>query len=279
MTPAAYSSARDVILTYEDTIRRMTYLLGSVATLQGARRPAAKPFNISNFDASYPSPPSSMPDENSSNRTTVGTAAKAIPNYILYMRYDNNEFGKTWENLRKQVRGGCVCPTAADFVSYSNLWVEYNKTIALYFNVNSTSYSLFGYFNDAALNQTRNIFTAAKALLDRIESCKTCLLENIKNGNARNFKKYCKGYNLETVSAGVTDASCIAHGIRAIKRISDNFKNGLILRQKRNERSKKGVQVRTYAQISRSYSLILRGNNNFANNITLIRSSKLKVCS
>lgn len=253
----------------------MSYMALSVASIMGARRPAPKPFNITNFDESYPNPPSSMPDEISTNRATVGVAAKAISNYIKFMRYDYEDFGNYWKEIRYQVRGGCDCVNDSEFEDVTNLWRNFNKTLELYYEVTLTSFSLVGYFNSANVNQAITLFTAVKNLIDRITSCKECLLTNILNGNTRNFKNFCKGIAQETVSAGVTDAGCIEHGKRAVRRIENIFRRGMILRQKRNERAKRGVESRVTTQVARSYSMMYRGILNYENNITKVVSSKI----
>lgn len=213
-----------------------------------------------------------MPSETSTLKVGVGVAAMAVSNYIKQIKLDYPEIVKKWENVQKQVHGGCDCPTSASVQNITDLWTKMNRTLVAYYKVTSTSYSLIGYVNSTILGQVMNTFDATSKMISSYLTCSQCLLNGVKNGDARNIKRYCNGINMESVSTGVTDTTCIAHGNRAIDRVTKNIRMTIMLRQRQAERAHKDMVARMYTENSKAIKLMDGGVTNFQKNLSFVIS-------
>lgn len=276
-SPTAQSTAWDVIELYEDTVRRFGYTFLSIASIFGDTRPVPPPFNVSYYDPLYPSSPSTMPEEVSTIKVEVSAAAKAVSNYVKQIKVDYPELAKKWENVQKQVHGGCVCPTSASIQNITDSWTKMNRTLTAYYKVTSTSYSLIGYVNSTILGQVMSLFDATSSMILSFQSCSKCLLDGTKNGDARNIKRYCNGINMESVSTGVTDTTCIAHGNRAIDRVTKNVRMTVLLRQRQAERAHKDMIDRMYIENSKAIKMMDGAVTNYQKNYSFILTGRFEI--
>jgi hypothetical protein len=270
-TPTAAYSTRLVINLHEESIRRLGYTFLTVASNFGSKRGVVSPFNNTYYDNSYPTQ-TTLPTETSTTRVSVGTAAKATIEFVKHLRSDIDDIAPMWDDISKNIRGSsaCGCPTAADGQKLSDQWLNFNKTLGIYVKITSTKYSLIGYTNSTIVAKIEQIFNATTLFIVAYDKCHKCLLDNIKNGGARDIKKYCNNVNMESISMGESDVSCIAHGNRAIARITRNVREELALRERQEERIQVDMMERMYNQYSRSIALLDLGVTNFQKNVSYV---------
>ncbi|KAG5666377.1 hypothetical protein PVAND_014407 [Polypedilum vanderplanki] len=81
---------------------------------------------------------------------------------------------------------------------------------------------------------------------------------------------------IDSTSAGVNDTSCIAHGLRAITRVTNNFNRDIGYSRSRAKIAQSFLMQRIFSSITTILANFLQAANNIKTNATLVRSSTFK---
>ncbi len=243
-SPSSLELSNYINLFYEDTIRRVSYISLSIASIVGAEKPAQNPFD----DPTY-----SLSIDLSADNLSVGDAAKAIVELISQAVKDESEFGEKWAEIVEQVDGTCECPSIEKFSNIKNDWEELAKVLSKYFGVKSSANSLISYLSKGMVEEITEIYEDTINLMKSLSSCRKCLIGNV--GRSRNFKN--------------------ANDESAVKRLENIFKNDLILREKLRERCDKGVERRILKETKRNIEAMKEGVENFDRNIEGINKGEI----
>ncbi|KAL7012529.1 hypothetical protein ACKWTF_014906 [Chironomus riparius] len=262
---------------YDQTPRRLGYSMISIATVMGGRRPNQSPFGLTPYDPVYPVPSTILPRDTDSFRSQVGVQAK---NFILYLPYlfkDLNDAAAAYQNLRSQVRGGCICPSSTTVSSLITQWTSLNTSIAGFTASTATTKTLIQVVGSAILTNVTGTFNATYSWMNSVLSCTQCLIGSLKNNGSRCVKTYCndKPQN-DSISAGLNDTACTASGLRAIGRFRNNLQLDYVLARNVELRAQSFLMSRVFRYVNDHSGCVGKGIVKIDSNTGLLRNSIFK---
>jgi len=243
----------------------------------GGRRPNQSPFGLTPYDPVYPVPSIILPRDTDNFRAAVGVQAK---NFILYLPYlfkDLNDAAAAYQNLRGQIRGGCVCPSSTTVSNLIAQWTSLNTSIAGFTSSTATTKTLVQVLGSAILTNVTATFNATSTLMSSILNCTQCLIGSLKNNGSRCVKAYCndKPQN-DSISAGFNDTACTDSGLRSIGRFRNNLKLDYVLARNVELRSQSFLLSRVNRYVNDHSGCVGKGIVNVNSNTGLLRNSIFK---
>jgi hypothetical protein len=192
LDPRSRSLASSAVALGEDGTRRIAFLTLSLASIIGGRQPDPSPFDADVKPFTYPPLPTALPlNSNKPGTSTVGQQSAAFSAYVTSLIAHIQEFNREFEDARKQVSGGCVCPASTDVALVTSL-TTLNTIVASYAAV-ATKSTLVQYWNATVATSVTSNFNAINAYLGQFDTCIKCMLTKIVSKGARSIKQYCSG--------------------------------------------------------------------------------------